>query len=68
MNTTTPTRILTVSLTQFDARPLLTTLSLRPFASPHKDAIRNNAAVDLKNYPDRHIQQNGDSVSLACFL
>lgn len=57
-----------ISLTQPDARPLLTTLSSRPFASPHKDMIRNDAAVDLKNYPGCHIQQNGNSVLPARFL
>lgn len=46
-----------ISLTEPDARPLLTTLSSCPFVSPHKDMMRNNAAVDLKNYPDCHSQQ-----------
>lgn len=44
-------------LTQSDVRPWLTIFSSCSFASPHKDMIRNNAAVDLKNYPDCHIQQ-----------
>ena len=51
-----------ISLSQPDARLLLTVLSSCPFASPRKDMIRNNAAVDLKNSADRHIQQNGNRV------
>lgn len=37
---------------------------LCPFASPHKDMIRNNAAVDS----DCHIQQNRNSILPAHFL